>query len=70
MGGREFPRFNALYKCHPPDYGWMVGKQVPQSGPRPDRTAAAHRTPSAWMTFSHPLVIAEGGGIPLHWMAA
>jgi hypothetical protein len=29
-----------------------------------------HRTPSARMIFAHTLVIAEGGSIPLHWMAA
>jgi hypothetical protein len=27
------------------------------------------RTPPAWMRFAHLSVIAEGGSIPLHWMA-
>ena len=29
-----------------------------------------NRTPPAWMRLAHPLVIAEGGSIPLHGMAA
>jgi hypothetical protein len=29
-----------------------------------------HRTPPAWMRLCTPLVIAQSGRIPLHWMAA
>jgi hypothetical protein len=47
----------------------MVGRQTAPYSPElePDFVLTQPRTLPAWMRLAHPLVIGEGGSIPLHW---